>query len=260
MPGYSFTDEVRAVLMKSRNEAAALGHEYVGTEHLLLALVHDPDGTAATVLSGLGAPPEAVAELVMRTVSPGHAPDRRQEPPYTFRSKKVLELAMMAARNLHHDHVGAGHLLLGLLREEMGIGSQVLTQFGVTPERVQAGLGWESGASATLPQRGNERAGAGQSPRWEGVEGIKADVRNLLTAQEAYRMKHGHYASSLKAILEAWPGHTFHAPHVEVRGDATGCMVRAWDDALKPGPSRCTCHVGAMAAALGVESGRLVTD
>lgn len=142
MSGYPFSDEVRSVLIQSRDEAGALRHEYVGTEHLLLALVRRPEGTAATVLARIGATPEAVIELVNRTVSPGHAEPGRHDPPYTSRSRKALELAMMEARNLGHDHVGAGHLLLGVLREEMGIGAQVLAQFGVTAERVQAALGW----------------------------------------------------------------------------------------------------------------------
>lgn len=97
------------------------------------------------------------------------------------------------------------------------------------------------------------------TPRWDGIEGVKTDVRNLLVAQEAYRSTHGRYAPSLEAIMAEWQ-HTFRAPHVETHGDATGFTVRAWDDALKPGPSRCTCHVGEMAAVAGVPSGRLVTE
>lgn len=97
------------------------------------------------------------------------------------------------------------------------------------------------------------------TPRRDGIEGITADVRTLMVAQEAYRSTHGHYAPSLEAIMAEWL-HTFHAPHVEIRGDASGFVVTARDDSLRPGPSRCTCHVGEMAAVAGVPPGRLVTE
>ena len=94
---------------------------------------------------------------------------------------------------------------------------------------------------------------------WHGIEAVRVDVRNLLTSQQAYRHFTGSYATSLAVLTARFPM-TFHSAHVETRGDQSGCMVSAWDDALKPGPSRCTVFMGEMATAAGVESGLMVTE
>jgi ATP-dependent Clp protease ATP-binding subunit ClpC len=133
--GYNFTERVRRVLLASRLEAQRLHHEYVGTEHLLLGLVRETDGVAAATLSALGADPERVREQVELTVKLGDPQvPRGPDLPYTTRAKRVLELAMAEARELRHSYVGSEHLLLGILREERGIGAQVLHACGVTWE------------------------------------------------------------------------------------------------------------------------------
>lgn len=133
MNGYNFTERVRKVLAMAREESANLHHEYVGTEHILLGLIDEGDGVAATVLQNLSVELDDVKSTIESVVKRG-APGNRTGPdlPYTSRAKKVLELAMLHARKLNHAYVGTEHLLLGLLAEQKGIAAQVLNDKGVT--------------------------------------------------------------------------------------------------------------------------------
>ncbi len=142
MSGYNFTDRLRKVLRMAREEAVRLHHEYVGTEHLLLGLLREDEGGAASVLTELGVEREEIRQKIEEIVKWGKAAAADgPELPYTSRARKALEFAMMAARDLDHSHVGTEHLLLGLLREKRGIAAQVLVHAGVTPDRVTAALG-----------------------------------------------------------------------------------------------------------------------
>src|SRR5215213_8662431 len=132
MNGYNFTERVRKVLTMAREEAARLHHEYVGTEHILLGLIREGEGVAATVLQNLSVELDDIQQKIEETVKKGKAGQTTgPDLPYTSRAKKVLELAMSEARELNHSYVGTEHLLLGLLREEKGIAAQVLTDAGV---------------------------------------------------------------------------------------------------------------------------------
>ena len=139
MNGYNFTERVRKVLAMAREESARLQHEYVGTEHILLGLIREGEGVAATVLQNLQVDLDDVRFSIETTVKrgrPGNAPG--PDLPYTSRAKKVLELAMTEARELNHTYVGTEHLLLGLIREQSGIAAQVLLERGVTSEIARA--------------------------------------------------------------------------------------------------------------------------
>src|SRR3989454_5319180 len=139
MSGYNFTDRVRWVLQAAREEAARLRNAFVGTEHVLLALVRDRGGVAQRVLLSFQADLEGIRRAVESRIKQGEsAIGDREELPYTSRAKKVLELAMSEARELNHRYVGTEHLLLGLLREEKGVAARVLTEAGVTLERARA--------------------------------------------------------------------------------------------------------------------------
>jgi ATP-dependent Clp protease ATP-binding subunit ClpC len=139
MNGYNFTERVRQILAAAREEAARLRHEYVGTEHILLALLADEGGVSAAVLTNLGVDREAVRALIEATVKTGNAdPHHGPDLPYTSRAKRVLELAMAESRELHHTYVGSEHLLLGLVAEGKGIAAQVLQDSGVTLEGARA--------------------------------------------------------------------------------------------------------------------------
>ncbi len=138
MNGYNFTDRVRRVLQLAREEAARLHHEYVGTEHILLGLIREGEGVAAAVLTNFNVDLEEVSAKIKETVKQGKAGARAgPDLPYTSRAKKVLEFSMMEARELNHRYVGTEHLLLGILREEKGIGAQVLTEAGVNLEEAR---------------------------------------------------------------------------------------------------------------------------
>jgi ATP-dependent Clp protease ATP-binding subunit ClpA len=133
MHGYNFTERVRHVLAMARDEAVRLGHEFVGPEHILLALLREGEGVAVVALSDLGVSPGDLAGRVNSLIEP---PSRHAatgpDLPYTSRGKKTLELAMTEAREMHHTYVGTEHLFLGLLREEKSIAAQVLIDSGVT--------------------------------------------------------------------------------------------------------------------------------
>jgi ATP-dependent Clp protease ATP-binding subunit ClpC len=160
MNGYNFTERVRKVLTMAREEAARLHHEYVGTEHILLGLIREGEGVAATVLQNLNVELEEIQQKIEETVKKGKAGQASgPDLPYTSRAKKVLELAMAEARDLNHSYVGTEHLLLGLLREEKGIAAQVLTDAGVNLDAARAEtlriLGTE------MPQQGGQPAAGG---------------------------------------------------------------------------------------------------
>ena len=143
MNGFNFTERVRKVLAHARDEAESLQHEYVGTEHILLGLLRDAEGidaggVANAVLENLGANPNDIRRLTLEIVQRGKKPPRTREFPYTSRAKKVLELSMWEARDLHHSYVGTEHVLLGLLREEKGIAAQALNSVGVTLENARS--------------------------------------------------------------------------------------------------------------------------
>jgi len=158
MNGYNFTERVRKVLAMAREEAARLHHEYVGTEHILLGLIREGEGVAATVLQNLSVDLEDIQQKIEETVKKGKAAQTTgPDLPYTSRAKKVLELAMSEARELNHSYVGTEHLLLGLLREEKGIAAQVLTDAGVNLDAARAEtlriLGTEMPAGGNVPQQ-----------------------------------------------------------------------------------------------------------
>ena len=132
MNGYNFTERVRKVLSMAREAAVQRDHEYVGTEHILLGLIHEGSGVGAAVLRDLGVDLEGVVKTIDATLKRGKGPGTGPDLPYTSRAKKVLELSMSEARELGHSYVGTEHLLLGLIREEKGIAAQVLSASNVT--------------------------------------------------------------------------------------------------------------------------------
>jgi ATP-dependent Clp protease ATP-binding subunit ClpC len=171
MNGYNFTERVRKVLAMAREEAARLHHEYVGTEHILLGLIREGEGVAATVLQNLSVELDDIQQKIEETVKKGKAGQTTgPDLPYTSRAKKVLELAMNEARELNHSYVGTEHLLLGLLREEKGIAAQVLTDAGVNLDAARAEtlriLGTE------MPQGGAQQQ-AGAAPAQAAPKGEK---------------------------------------------------------------------------------------
>ena len=119
-----FTEGARRAVVLAQEEARRLNHNYVGTEHLLLGLLRDEDGVAATALHTLGVSFDAVRMEVERIIGVGTEPPGPQLP-FTPRAKEVLEMSLREARQLGNDSIGSEHLLLGMLREGEGVGAQV---------------------------------------------------------------------------------------------------------------------------------------
>jgi hypothetical protein len=124
-----FTDRARRVVVLAQEEARMLNHNYIGTEHLLLGLIHEGEGVAARALESLGISLDAVRLQVEGIIGQGQeAPSGHI--PFTPRAKKVLELSLREALQLGHNYIGTEHLLLGLIREGDGVAAQVLVQLG----------------------------------------------------------------------------------------------------------------------------------
>jgi ATP-dependent Clp protease ATP-binding subunit ClpC len=131
-----FTDRARRVVVLAQEEARMLNHNYIGTEHLLLGLIHEGEGVAAKALESLGVSLEAVRAQVEEIIGQGQeAPSGHI--PFTPRAKKVLELSLRESRQLGHDYIGTEHILLGLLREGEGVAAQVLVRLGADLDRVR---------------------------------------------------------------------------------------------------------------------------
>jgi ATP-dependent Clp protease ATP-binding subunit ClpA len=163
MNGYNFTERVRKSLAMAREESARLHHEYVGTEHILLGLMRDDDSVALTVMRNLGVKTNDLAAKIDGIVKRGRpGPQTGPDLPYTSRAKKVLELSMSEAREAGHDYVGTEHVLLGLLREEKGIGAQVLVDSGITLDRAREEV-FKILGKGRLAQRPGSPIGAGGS-------------------------------------------------------------------------------------------------
>ncbi|SEB85735.1 ATP-dependent Clp protease ATP-binding subunit ClpC [Paramicrobacterium humi] len=131
-----FTDRARRVVVLAQEEAKMLNHNYIGTEHILLGLIHEGEGVAAKALESMGISLDAVREQVTDIIGTG-----QQQPtghiPFTPRAKKVLELSLREALQLGHNYIGTEHILLGLIREGEGVAAQVLVKLGADLNRVR---------------------------------------------------------------------------------------------------------------------------
>ena len=131
-----FTDRARRVVVLAQEEARMLNHNYIGTEHILLGLIHEGEGVAAKALESLGISLDAVRQQVEEIIGQGQqAPSGHI--PFTPRAKKVLELSLREALQLGHNYIGTEHILLGLIREGEGVAAQVLVKLGADLNRVR---------------------------------------------------------------------------------------------------------------------------
>ena len=131
-----FTDRARRVIVLAQEEARMLDHNYIGTEHILLGLIHEGHGVAAKALESLGISLEAVRQNVVEMIGRGQeAPSGHI--PFTPRSKQVLELSLRESQQLGHEYIGTEHILLGLIREGEGVAAQVLVELGADLNRVR---------------------------------------------------------------------------------------------------------------------------
>ncbi len=131
-----FTENARQVVVLAQDEAGALQHSYIGTEHLLLGLLRQEHTIAGRALALLGVRLAQVQDEVRRIVGQGDVAPFGQIP-FTPRAKKVLELSLREARTLGSSYIGPEHILLGLIRETEGVATRILLDFGADPERVR---------------------------------------------------------------------------------------------------------------------------
>jgi ATP-dependent Clp protease ATP-binding subunit ClpC len=161
-----FTDRARRVIVLAQDEARMLNHNYIGTEHLLLGLIHEGEGVAAKALESMGISLEAVREQVEEIIGQG-----QQAPtghiPFTPRAKKVLEFSMREALQINHPYIGTEHILLGLIREGEGVAAQVLIKLGADLNRVRnqvlqllSGYQGKEAATSGAPEVGQSAAAA----------------------------------------------------------------------------------------------------
>src|SRR5688572_14184963 len=161
-----FTERARQVVVLAQDEARALKHNYIGTEHILLGLLREEEGLAARVLESLDITVEEVRAQVARIVGQGDEVTTGQIP-FTPRAKKVLELALREALSLGHNYIGTEHILLGLVRENEGVAARILLDFDADSEKIRnevirmlsgpggrrsGGQGQGAGAAAAGPQ------------------------------------------------------------------------------------------------------------
>ncbi len=165
-----FTERARQVVVLAADEARALKHNYIGTEHILLGLLREEEGLAARVLGLLDITVEEVCAQVARIVGSGDEVTTGQIP-FTPRAKKVLELALKEAQALGHDYIGTEHILLGLVRENEGVAARILLDFGADAERIRneviGMLSTWSGGSEHALRAGEVELTAGRSARGE---------------------------------------------------------------------------------------------
>jgi ATP-dependent Clp protease ATP-binding subunit ClpC len=132
-----FTDRARRVIVDAQNEARRLSHNYIGSEHLLLGLIHEGDGVGAKALEAMQISTETVQGRIEEVTGRGQAPPTTGHIPFTPRAKKVLELSLREALQLGHNYIGTEHILLGLIHEGDGLAAQVLVGLGVDLDRTR---------------------------------------------------------------------------------------------------------------------------
>src|SRR5258705_5136009 len=193
-----FTDRARRVVVLAQEEARMLNHNYIGTEHILLGLIHEGEGVAAKALESLGIALEGVRQQVEEIIGQGQqAPSGHI--PFTPRAKKVLELSLREALQLGHNYIGTEHILLGLIREGDGVAAQVLVKLGADLNRVRqqviqllhgyqgkeppaAGTSSESAPSTSLvlDQFGRNLTAAAREGKLDPVIGREKEVERVM--------------------------------------------------------------------------------
>ncbi|CAB0537412.1 ATP-dependent Clp protease ATP-binding subunit [Corynebacterium diphtheriae] len=182
-----FTDRARRVIVLAQEEARGLNHNYIGTEHILLGLIHEGEGVAAKALESMGISLEAVRQEVEEIIGHGSEPPAGHIP-FTPRAKKVLELSLREGLQMGHKYIGTEFLLLGLIREGDGVAAQVLVKLGADLPRVRQQViqllsGYEGGES---PENNNdgEAVGAGTGAGRAGRGGGAGERSNSLVLDQ----------------------------------------------------------------------------
>jgi ATP-dependent Clp protease ATP-binding subunit ClpC len=185
-----FTERARRVVVLAQEEARMLEHGYIGTEHLLLGLVHEGEGVAAKALEAMGISLEGVREQVEAIIGQGQHPPSGHIP-FTPRAKRVLELSRRESDQLGHQYIGTEHILLGLVREGEGVAAQVLVTLGANLSSVRQQV-----IQLLHGYTGDDVAGEGTGPR---ARRVRATATEDLLAR-------GEPADRRLAAIERWVG------------------------------------------------------
>ncbi len=170
-----FTERARKVLVLAKEEARRFSHDYIGTEHILLGLIREGEGVACAVLQNIGADLGRLRTEIEKLMSSGSVSSVLGDIPFTPRAKKALELATEEARGLGHNYIGTEHILLGLLREEEGIASQVLFSLGVDIQKARSEISALLGGSSDTGQAQTRRS----SSRTPALDSFGRDLTKL---------------------------------------------------------------------------------
>src|ERR1700729_2279875 len=151
-----FTDAARRVVVAAQEEARMLGHNHIGSEHLLLGLLHEQDGPAGRVLAGAGITAEAARAQVEEFAGPG-TKSPSGHIPFAQRARKVLELSLREALEGKRRHIGPEHILLAMTRAPGDVGAQILARLGEPLPALRQRVLEEAGAGAPAPAAERER-------------------------------------------------------------------------------------------------------
>jgi hypothetical protein len=230
-----FTDRARRVVVLAQEEARLLNHNYIGTEHILLGLIHEGEGVAAHALTGIGIELVDVRSEVEQIIGHGGlAPSGHI--PFTPRAKKVLEMSLREALQLQHNYIGTEHILLGLIREGEGVAAQVLVKLGADLSRVRQAViqllsGNEGGLAEyqvepRLPRAQIQPVRCGfcnvPSPAcgtlYTGVSGALICESCIASVVESSEPPASTWRSRIQGMVErSWPGRTWSSESVEER-------------------------------------------
>jgi hypothetical protein len=235
-----FTERARKVMGLARQEAQRFGHDYIGTEHILLGLVQEGSGVAAQVLKNLDVEMKKIRHEVEKIVKSGTNTVTMGQLPFTPRAKKVLELALEEAQQLGHNYIGTEHLLLGLIRENEGIAAQVLMNMNVKLEEVREEVLELLGADVTnTPDDDEEEAAPGKS-KTPALDAFGRDLTELaredkldpvIGARAGHRLRQRPGGPQKQADRGPRPGH-------DGRGDQVPRAVRGADQGGDDGGPR----------------------
>jgi ATP-dependent Clp protease ATP-binding subunit ClpC len=207
-----FTDRARNVVVLAQDEARMLNHNYIGTEHILLGLIHESQGLAAHALESLGIGLEPARQQVAEIVGRG-----KKSPsghiPFTPRAKKILELSLREALQLSHNYIGTEHILLGLIREGEGVAVEVLVNLGADLKRVRQEviqLQADSPITEEMPQgsrgrvsgRAHAATQATQATQAAQAEAARAAIAQAEAARAEARAENTAQARKLDEILD----------------------------------------------------------
>ncbi len=176
-----FTERAQKVLALAQEEATRLGHNNIGTEHILLGLVREGEGIAAKALSALGLSPEKIQTEVEQLIGRGEEGSKTIH--YTPRAKKVIELSMDEARKLGHSYVGTEHILLGLIREGEGVAARVLNNLGVSLNKARQQVLQLLGSSESSNSQ-QQSAGAGTNVNTPTLDSLARDLTAIAKEEQ----------------------------------------------------------------------------